>query len=428
MPTNSATDFATRALRLLNAIDSIDTPSADMVQAGFAALNEMLDNWAIQRQTVYTIARSVFPLTGGIGSYTLGTGGVWNIARPSVIDRVSIIPTNSGSGNTGPMEIPIGPPLDIAAYQRIAIKTATGQYPTRIYWDRGWTNGLSTVYVYPVPIAGLAASLEQPFVQTIHSAAVIPWGVPLRVATGTTDRLGQALTFPSASTTVSTGTLRLFRQGTPTGSVWLTLQSWDIGPTGTVLATSALVDVTTIGSVAGIASVDDVAEVAFAFPSTAIPAGVVYLVLHGNYVRSDTDNVLWGGIGLLATPPVPPDAFMFNGTTISVATDLSFAYCLPALSSPTGPSIVLYTPTALTQFADFATQYTFPPGYAKAIRYNLALELAPELGIAVPPEVMRNAALSLGDLKRANHQPLEARFDRGLVGRGAYDILSDEWH
>lgn len=245
MPSYSATDFGTRALRLLGVIDATATPSSEDIQTAYEALNDMIDDWGTQRQTIYKITRSVFALTANTATYTLGSGGDWNIVRPVWIDRVSVIPENSGSGNTGPMEIPIGLALDIAEFQQICIKTATSSFPQAIYWDRGWTAGLSNVQVYPVPTASNAA-------------------------------------------------------------------------------------------------------------------------------------------------------------------------------------IVLYTPTAVTGFTDLATEYTFPPGYAKAIRYNLAVELAPEFGIDPPDSVRKIAIETLADIKRANNAPIEAQFDAGLVGiRGRYNIYTD---
>lgn len=241
----SANDVVTRALRLLGVIDATATPSAEDMQAGFDALNDMVDNWSTQRQTIYKITRNVFSLTAGTAVYTLGTGGTWNIARPAWIDRVSVIPTNSGSGNTGPLEIPIGFALSVQAFQQLQMKTATSSYPRAIYWDRDWSAGLSTVQVYPVPTSSTSA-------------------------------------------------------------------------------------------------------------------------------------------------------------------------------------IVLYAPTAVTKFADFSTLYTFPPGYVKAIRYNLAVELAPEFGIEVPDGVRRIAVESLADIKRANFAPVEAHFDAALIGRSSrYNIYAD---
>jgi hypothetical protein len=222
-----------------------DTPSAEDIDTAFKALNDMVDDWGTQRQTIFQIQRSVFPLTPGQASYTLGFGGDWNIVRPVWIERCSVIPSNSGSGNTGPMEIPLGPPLDIAEFQRITIKTAQSSYPQYVYWDRNWVNGLSTVQVYPVP---------------------------------------------------------------------------------------------------------------------------------------------------------------------------------------TGPSsaIVLYTPTAVVAFPDLSTKFTFPPGYARALRYALAVELAPEYGIAVPDPVRMAFTSAMANIKRANNAPIEAQFDAALIGvRGRYNIYTD---
>jgi hypothetical protein len=245
MPSYSATDFGTRALRLLGVIDATQTPSSEDIQTAFEALNDLIDDWGTQRQTIYKIARNVFNLVSGQATYTLGSGGDWNIVRPVWIERISVIPENSGSGNTGPMEIPIGYTLDIQAFQQICIKTAESSFPQAAYWDRGWTTGLSNVQVYPVPTSSDGA-------------------------------------------------------------------------------------------------------------------------------------------------------------------------------------IVLYTPVAVTEFADLSTEYTFPPGYAKAIRYNLAVDLAPEFGIDAPNDVQRIATQSLADIKRANNAPIEARFDAALVGvRGRYNIYTD---
>lgn len=56
------------------------------------------------------------------------------------------------------------------------------------------------------------------------------------------------------------------------------------------------------------------------------------------------------------------------------------------------------------------------PGYAKAVRSNLALELCPEYGREPPPSLVKMARESKADIKRANHVPAIASFDPALVG------------
>ena len=49
------------------------------------------------------------------------------------------------------------------------------------------------------------------------------------------------------------------------------------------------------------------------------------------------------------------------------------------------------------------TQLAFPPGYLRAFRYNLAMELAPEFGVEPASNVRRIAMYSKRDLKRINN-------------------------
>ena len=49
------------------------------------------------------------------------------------------------------------------------------------------------------------------------------------------------------------------------------------------------------------------------------------------------------------------------------------------------------------------TELTFPPGYLRAFRYNLACELAPEFGVEPSRQVQRIAMTSKRNLKRINN-------------------------
>lgn len=57
----------------------------------------------------------------------------------------------------------------------------------------------------------------------------------------------------------------------------------------------------------------------------------------------------------------------------------------------------------LTQPATLDTNLTFPPGYLRAFRYNLACELAPEFGVEPSGQVQRLAMASKRNLKRINN-------------------------
>ena len=57
----------------------------------------------------------------------------------------------------------------------------------------------------------------------------------------------------------------------------------------------------------------------------------------------------------------------------------------------------------LTEVDSVATDMYFPPGYLRAFRYNLAMELAPEFGVEPSPQVTRIAMTSKRNLKRINN-------------------------
>ncbi len=85
-------------------------------------------------------------------------------------------------------------------------------------------------------------------------------------------------------------------------------------------------------------------------------------------------------------------------------------------------TLILYTPTALTEFADHSTDYTFPPGYRRAITFNLANELAPWYPSVTPdPRIKEIAVESMANIKRANTRIPLAVMDPALLamsGRG----------
>ena len=59
--------------------------------------------------------------------------------------------------------------------------------------------------------------------------------------------------------------------------------------------------------------------------------------------------------------------------------------------------------TELTQPATLTTTLSFPPGYLRAFRYNLACEIAAEFGVEPSPQVKRIAMSAKRNLKRINN-------------------------
>jgi len=90
--------------------------------------------------------------------------------------------------------------------------------------------------------------------------------------------------------------------------------------------------------------------------------------------------------------------------------------------------VIVYQPEALQQFVGLTTSYILAPGYTRALRYNLAKELATEYGRQLPPDIASAAADSLSDIKRLNTSMTDLGVDPGLLpvsGRYSYNIQTD---
>lgn len=109
----------------------------------------------------------------------------------------------------------------------------------------------------------------------------------------------------------------------------------------------------------------------------------------------------------------------------SAGLGLIYPLPIPTVSTTT---LVLYAPSvAVAQFADQSTtDYTFPPGYARAIRKNLALEIAPLFNADPHPLLIQQAEQSKAAVKRANVRPMTLAIDPALSGNaGHWNINSD---
>ena len=82
----------------------------------------------------------------------------------------------------------------------------------------------------------------------------------------------------------------------------------------------------------------------------------------------------------------------------------------------------------LTQPALLSTEMSFPPGYLRAFRYNLACELAPEFGIEPSPTVSRIAMYSKRNLKRINNPDDIMALPYSIVGnRQRYNVYAGNY-
>jgi hypothetical protein len=94
---------------------------------------------------------------------------------------------------------------------------------------------------------------------------------------------------------------------------------------------------------------------------------------------------------------------------------------------PSGNSLNTMAEKPLTSFGSLYDVVMLPPGYADAIRYNLALRLAPEYQVDAGPDITRLAALSLKAIMRTNARTPTLNIDAALraTGNSRYNVYTD---
>lgn len=145
MAANTALDIIKLSLKDIGVLGIGDVLSDEEAQDSLDSFNMLLDTWSISRLTVFEEAQLNFPYTGA-QSYTIGTGGNINVARPlrlvsayTQIDSISY-----------PMEI-----LDTGRqYDGIQNKTIGAAFPTAVWYEQ--TYPLGTLWFYPLSSTGSA--------------------------------------------------------------------------------------------------------------------------------------------------------------------------------------------------------------------------------------------------------------------------------
>jgi len=80
-------------------------------------------------------------------------------------------------------------------------------------------------------------------------------------------------------------------------------------------------------------------------------------------------------------------------------------------------SAVIWSWQAITAFPLLTTTLVLPPGYDRAIKYNLAIEISPAFGRSVSADLRDLAVTSKATIKRTNMEILQMGFDDFLLKR-----------
>lgn len=162
-----------RALQMIGMKAMGASLTSDEQTAYLSALNAMMDSWSLERLMCYQVVQESLALTSSVGSYTIGSGGAFNTARPTKIVDPCFIRDSSNFDT--PLQI-----INAEAYGRIVSKTTDGTRPSYLFYDAAFASSLATIYLYPEPSASLTLYINswkqlQTFA-TISTTVVLPPG------------------------------------------------------------------------------------------------------------------------------------------------------------------------------------------------------------------------------------------------------------
>ena len=126
------------------------------------------------------------------------------------------------------------------------------------------------------------------------------------------------------------------------------------------------------------------------------------------------DDVQWQGIANKSSPSLLPQVCFVDSSNAVFPSMVASFWPVPTQANP----VILYLWQLLQQFSDLTTQFLFPPGYAKMLRYNLAVDLAAEFPCDMQKIelVVKIAAQSKAKIAGINVKGKIATCDEAIVG------------
>ena len=165
----TAQNVIDRALRLVGAIASGESPTAQEGTDALAALNNLIETWQTEKLIVWAYTDTAFTMSVGDGSYTVGPAGNFALTpRPSEIENIFV----RASSIDYPVEL-----VDQDRWFAIPDKTTRSDIPNIAYYEPTLSTG--TLLVWPVPSAA-------------NSLHIVTWApISSLAAVGTTVTLPQ---------------------------------------------------------------------------------------------------------------------------------------------------------------------------------------------------------------------------------------------
>lgn len=149
MAITTANDIVALSLKDAGVVGVGQSALAEDVNDSFNILNMMLAQWRRKRYLIWQLVDTAFTSTGSL-TYTVGSGGNFNIPRPDRLEAAyfrQVIPSVPNQ-----VDYPLKLIQSKEDYSRIPLKTLVS-FPESVFYDPVYPTGV--VYFYPVPTSGL---------------------------------------------------------------------------------------------------------------------------------------------------------------------------------------------------------------------------------------------------------------------------------
>lgn len=133
-------ELVSSSLRLIGVLASGESLGAAEASDALSSLNDLLDTWRGERLTIAAQDRVTLAIVSGRATYTIGTGGHFNRARPLWLDGAGIL---TSDGEESPIAV-----LTRNERKAIPLKAETADLPEAVFYNP--IDPLGELEVYPV--------------------------------------------------------------------------------------------------------------------------------------------------------------------------------------------------------------------------------------------------------------------------------------
>jgi hypothetical protein len=198
----SALALISSSLRLIGVLaagESIDIAAAN---DSLMVFNQMIDSWNADRLTIFAEDQNDFAFTLGQQTYTLGSGGDFDMTRPARITGMSSILLNNP---TNPVEVPLDMYTRYDWQTKLPVKAVDSSFPQVCYDDGNFP--LRNLNFWPIPTLqqnNVRIYSWQPLVlaSSLNASIVLPPGYAEAFRYNLAVRLSPEFNQPSVSPVV----------------------------------------------------------------------------------------------------------------------------------------------------------------------------------------------------------------------------------